>query len=338
MTQYSDLPFYEKLFILQRLPHDKFKLLCTADRQMTPVCMGNLTQDIITKHGSKVTEELYQGRSNNMFNSSLLQFKTNNMSWKEFYERVNRLIDNLEIIPDQINMNTYLINSRILEAKILYQIRDVDIEFRLIVLLLSAEGPPLELKLEFLEWLKEIEFNFPVFPLFDQDILNNIEVVKWLLENKIFPHPMQFLGLLKLKYPYTELFEVLDLFASYGYYPDQIAANTANSVEMVKWLYNHQPNTPLPNQDALDDYLADGRVDILEFWNNNIRTLTQQDLNGILQYASEVNLIPYEELNIIRTLNWFESKGILPIDLDQQIRQSLQGYETISDWLTKRNL
>ncbi len=104
MTEYSDLSFYEKLFILQRLPHDKFKLLCTADREMTPVCMNELTQDIITKHGSNVTEELYYKRCENMFNSSLLKFKPETMSWKEFYDRLNIFLNKLNNLDKLDNL------------------------------------------------------------------------------------------------------------------------------------------------------------------------------------------------------------------------------------------
>ena len=125
MTEYSDLPFYEKLLIFERLPHDKFKLLCITDREMLPICSGNLTQDIIEKHDDRITERLYHNRSDNMFNSSLLAFKPNNMSWKDFYTRLNKFLDDLDDLNAEFYQN-YMDNliqqGLIMEAKILKKI------------------------------------------------------------------------------------------------------------------------------------------------------------------------------------------------------------------------
>ena len=331
MTQYSDLPFYEKLFILQRLPHDKFKLLCIADRQMTPVCMGNLTPDIIEKHGSKVTEELYHRRSENMFNSSLLQFKQEEMSWKEFYTRLNIFIDDLEEVSNQIHINKLIAYGKIMEARILYSIRNVNIPYT-VISLLNAEktNTSIETKLELLQWLKEInKLDFDRYPLQLNTIETNIPVAKFLLDNNIVPDDVIFAGLVN-----NNKIEALNLFASYEIYPGQWATNKANTIEMVKWFYDHQPGTLLPDDEALMIYMKYGQTDILEFWNDHIRPLTQQDVDNLLHHV-ENSFVTYDQnLGITNTLDWFESKGILPsFNENYQIQT-----RTIRSWLKRRNL
>ncbi len=213
-----------------------------------------------------------------------------------------------------------------MEAKILKKIRNVNFSYTVNDLLSSFYSP--ETKIELLEWLKENNaLTFTQFPDLISNIDDNIEVVKWLLENNIVPNDFNLMGIVS-----NDKFKTLNLLASYNVYPTRNAANRANTLAMVKWLYDHRKYTFLPIENRMLFYMKSGQIDILEFWHNNIRPLTQQDVNFLLDYLSMSYLNSYQDSLIVQTLDLFESKGVLPT--------AHPNYpdDTIRNWLTARNL
>ena len=311
---YSDLSIFEQALVLEQLPHDEFKKLCMTNKEISAICSG--------VGGNKFTQKLYQERSKNFFSRGVLSFKPTEMSWKEFYDRVYDF--NLRL--EKSKNHNYFIKELMREGKLM--------EMKLLKIITNIIPDGIEIsnmlgtgriknKIEILKWLKDIgiiETN-----MMSAVLLGEYEVVKWMIEQGGMPDA----GVLGNAVSQNRI-DMLDLFASYGFFPDQWGSNKAKTSEMLNWLQNHQPNTVMPNQYAKYDRLNDGNIVILEWLYNHGVVFDQNDTYSLLndQYKR------HNGSNILKSLNWLESKGILP---PRNYYSSLLPKELIS-WLKERNL
>lgn len=115
------LEYNEKVKLLSTLDHDDFTRVCSVNREFAALCSGKLSSKIILVYGD-LTEEIYTARCHNFFDESILSFHPEEMSWKEFYDRIVRMNSLLETNYSTILLKYYLENDMILEANILQKI------------------------------------------------------------------------------------------------------------------------------------------------------------------------------------------------------------------------
>ena len=75
---------YEKVFLLARLPHTEFVNMCEVNREMRSIC-----SNYVLSGTDNITERLYRERCEYLFPKDVIAIKPENMTWKNFYERIN---------------------------------------------------------------------------------------------------------------------------------------------------------------------------------------------------------------------------------------------------------
>ena len=113
MTTYSSLPLYTKFEILTTVENPEFLVLCREDKETHALCAGT----------SQLSERLYRERSERFIAQDILAFKTGeNMTWKQFYIRVFKLINFYKSnTRDEVQkqLRTFAENGDLFEMKIL---------------------------------------------------------------------------------------------------------------------------------------------------------------------------------------------------------------------------
>ncbi len=91
---FQDLPIYSTLDALAYLDDDNFALACSANEELQMICDGTYKTGH-QKFFNQLTNYLYKTRCEAYFDKSLLSFREN-MSWKEFYERLTYLYQDIK--------------------------------------------------------------------------------------------------------------------------------------------------------------------------------------------------------------------------------------------------
>ena len=97
---FDTLPFYEQLELLIRIPNREFQQLCRVNRTLASICSGQPNADIVANFGPGISEQLYESRVKYHYDEKFLKFRENEMSWREFYNRLTKVIQLINTVPD----------------------------------------------------------------------------------------------------------------------------------------------------------------------------------------------------------------------------------------------
>ena len=125
----ESLNIYKKLDIISYLDDESFTAACHTDPEINMICTEKLTPVLISRFGD-LTNYLYEKRVKNLFSSDIIAFKEPNMTWKEFYDRTNRLYKVISL-PAIVDFYASRKNS-IMEIKILLKIGKMPTNFTLL--------------------------------------------------------------------------------------------------------------------------------------------------------------------------------------------------------------
>lgn len=115
------LLYDDKVKLLSSLDHNEFTKVCSLNREFAALCSGKLSSKIILVYGD-LTEEIYSARCRNFFDDSIISFRPEGMTWKEFYDRIIKMNSLLQTNHSTILLNYYDENGMIMEANILQKI------------------------------------------------------------------------------------------------------------------------------------------------------------------------------------------------------------------------
>ena len=89
IKQMDELPIYIKIEILVQAPNEEFVTLCRLNKELYYLYSGIIPFEIFSVHGN-LSERMYKLRSERIFDKNvyLLKNENANMTWKEFYRRV----------------------------------------------------------------------------------------------------------------------------------------------------------------------------------------------------------------------------------------------------------
>ncbi len=242
MTEYSTYPIYSTLDALSHLDDENFAIACSANEELQMICDGKF------KHGhqkffTQLTDYLYKTRCEAYFDKSLIKFKDDSISWKDFYERLTYLYENMK---KPKLANEYAKQGKLMELNILsslsspifpdiegaklaalegnlnvlkwmkeqnLQILDIDVR------IYAAAGG----KVNILEWMKDNNFPLPEkLDALNATINGHVAVLKWMKENNI-SSDYQAIGKIALDF---------------------------KQLNILKWLKEN--NLPLPNLNNID--------------------------------------------------------------------------------------
>ena len=169
-------PFYEQLELFVRLPDAQFRTLCKTNKAFHSICSGNLTPDILERFGPGVTEELYKRRFFYFYDQKFLKYKEE-MSWKEFYNKlayVYHLIDTVPDVQDYFGLKSLVEENRLTELKILQDI--VKNKERSIVAIaisaISGNG-----NLDILKWVTSLNWDQEKIKEEIHDVIGNFDTL-----------------------------------------------------------------------------------------------------------------------------------------------------------------
>ena len=108
------LDIYIRLRVLSTLDDHEFEIASTAESELKMICEGTFKPGN-QKQFNHLTNYLYMTRCEYFFDNSLLKYQEG-IHWKEFYERLTYLYDNINnpFIP-----NNMASNGKLMELKIL---------------------------------------------------------------------------------------------------------------------------------------------------------------------------------------------------------------------------
>lgn len=219
---------YEKVFLLARLPHTEFVNMCEVNREMRSICTK-----YVLNGTDNITERLYREHCEYLFPKEVIALKPEDMTWKNFYERINYYtyeVGNYEPSP-QINATQGLYSDEMLDDRVMFQ---EAIEYGDIV------------------GIKYIIYRYPNYSyLNDPLVRNNIR------------------GLLDATAGRGNL-DVLKFFSEFNIFPEYLdRAIINNQLKVVKWLHSQG----IVNIDTLNYVLKTikrkGLIQMLEFLYEN---------------------------------------------------------------------
>ncbi len=156
-----DLNEFEKINLLAHVDDDTFESLCLANKEYYRICTNKFFK-----------ERLYEERTKVKFTNEVITFKEQNMSWYDFYIRLNSLLikeKNIELA------NEYARRGMLMELKIL-STKGILPKDSYTVARLG--------RLEVLKWMKENNL-----PIYLEDVPNlaarngHLDMLNWLKEN-----------------------------------------------------------------------------------------------------------------------------------------------------------
>ncbi len=173
-------------------------------------------------------ENIYEGRIRRMYTDDIIAFKEN-MSWKEFYGRVNWLYEKIkDKLINKESINQYAKINDLMELKLLNSINENWLPNKY-----GANSAAIAGHLHILKWLKQ----FNILPTSEGINLaifgNQYDVAKWAFENTIFV--TNTVAAIRSK----DNLRMLKLLAEYNILPDRndmIWAAIDGKLEIFKWL------------------------------------------------------------------------------------------------------
>ena len=212
------LSIYAQLELLARADDEKFRLLCSSNKELRKICLGKQTSDEIAVEGNR-TEFLYEARCRDKFTQDVIDLRRYEpgISWKEFYDRISIFM----LYKHDYNLaNYYAIKGYLIELTLI-DLKQLNAPLPFIDILLNEDIHILEYlysigmqpesytinsvfvynKTKSIEWLKskgivENNIRLPIigisgrkidfYPHFKDDILELIESEKELIGEQIF--------------------------------------------------------------------------------------------------------------------------------------------------------
>lgn len=233
------LPQYAHYEVLVQTHPDDFPQLCRANRELIELCSGYLSDATVLAYGSNITERLYYDRSKRWFDSKLLKAKSESMSWREFYIRLNNFVENISDFIEQIDEIATLEN---------YEENITEIK------LLSLLNPPIiprdygitqlvTRNYELLSWFDSLGIKPKTgwWAQTDDDVFKealqygDIQVINWFLEKGYKPDITNGIDYIVLYRP----LEIAEFMKSKGYLPSSDAVRRAlenANEERLSWL------------------------------------------------------------------------------------------------------
>ncbi len=89
----DNLPIYVQLELLARVDDEKFRLLCSSNKELRKICLGKQTSEEIAIEGNR-SEFLYEARCKDKFTQDVIELRRYEpgITWKEFYDRISIFI------------------------------------------------------------------------------------------------------------------------------------------------------------------------------------------------------------------------------------------------------
>ncbi len=239
----TEYPIYSTLDALSHLDDQNFKIACSANEELQMICEGKFKPGH-QKYFGQLTDYLYMRRSEAYFDKSLLKFKDDNTSWKDFYEQVSFLVDNIK----KRGLVSWLIaRGKLLPLQILYKIKPQDIISRSTINWTGVKGT-----IEMLNWFKENNMLPDENSALSMVQEGNVNNLKWFQEN-VGPVEIE-QSLVNIAAASGRL-EMLKYLFEKGLTPDANGADQAagnNRVEVLQWMKEN--NLPLPTRNGV--YMA----------------------------------------------------------------------------------
>lgn len=256
---FLQLPLLSQLEILQRLDDKSFKYTCSLTQKLNDICKDTIPENMKLRYGN-LTSDLYQKRSKNLFKPKILALKSLfDISWKEFYERVNNVFDHFKSLrKDPLRDYTYdakhyLIDEQYLEFLILEQLVNINFNMRILSLIMESDS------LELVKWL------FPATGdrnAWKYDIHDAIRCVQ---SEAI----LEYLSNLE-KFTDTELIELAD----------SVSDSQEEAFNFLKSLYNKFGI--LPSDQGITNICGYGYIDILKWLNKLGKTFDTSNLRDVI--------------------------------------------------------
>lgn len=271
---FLQLPLLSQIEILQRLDDKSFKYTCSLTQRLNDICEDTIPENMKKNYGN-LTSDLYQKRSKNLFKPNIIALKSLfNISWKEFYERVNNFFDHFKSMRKDAlrdynyEAEEYLINKQFLEFLVLEKLVNIGFDMRILALIIKSDS------LELVKWL---------FPETD----NRSDRSEW----KYDIHD----ALL-----YVRSKEVLEYLSSLEKFTDaeliQLADDIRNSHEMnfdlLKYLYDRFDI--LPSDQGIADICSYGYIDVLKLLNKIGKKFNISNLEDVITSDHVSNKQKYE--------------------------------------------
>jgi hypothetical protein len=180
--------------LLIRLPDKDFKALCSSSKKFYSYC-----------NRVPISESIYHERCLYWFDNDLLQFKEVNMTWKEFYNRLQSFLIN------EKSYVWYIFHDNLMELKLSYKINPFPITYNDIYFASYHNS------FSVLKWLISLNPDIVLDQLISHVAARNgnLDIVKFLADLSILPDQI---GVdLANAYGYKEIVEFL---ATKGVYPN----------------------------------------------------------------------------------------------------------------------
>ncbi len=230
----TDYPIYSTLDALSHLDDENFVIACSANEELQMICDGKFKPGH-QKYFGQLTDYLYMRRSEAYFDKSLIKFKDDSVTWKDFYKQVAYLVDN---IKDEDLVYLLIAKKAILPLKILYKIKPFVFIDQTLANRASGYG-----NVEILDFLKDINLLPNQYGVFEAAGNGNIAILEWMKNNNI---PItNNINVLNSVAANGDL-ETLKFFYKNGLIPQEVTAIWAAQnyhINILKWM--KETNLPL---------------------------------------------------------------------------------------------
>ena len=232
------LPPHIQFEILVLTPPEDFSNVCRANRE---ICSGRLSDATKLTYGDQITERLYKERSEKWFSEEVLAYKELNMTWQNFYKRIE-MMSKLDI--KYIDQFEKLIEkNQLMELKILQSRNKLPTFY---ISLQNLANAAIWFKHDnILNWFASLDP--PVYPNFqganDAAALGRVDILKWLSS---LNHPVYADRYGAVRAAYNGHLDVLKFLSTQTppVYPDAHAVSSARGnghTNIVEWLASVPP-------------------------------------------------------------------------------------------------